>query len=75
MMDSDAVPRGPMQTALERKMLEEAREARRREREGFSDEVSAERRALAAEHAEAQRQLEASRAELLALKSRWVSPK
>ena len=60
------------QTALERKMLEEAREARRREREGFASEVAAERRALALENAEAQRSLEANRAELLALKSRWA---
>ena len=53
-------------------MLEEAREARRREREGFASEVAAERRALALENAEAQRSLEANRAELLALKSRWA---
>jgi phage shock protein A len=58
------------QTALERKLLEEARDARRKEREGFNAEVSAERRALAQEHADMQRQLEASRAELMALKSR-----
>ena len=60
-----------LQTSLERKLLEEAREARRKEREGFNDDVAAERRALAQEHADMQRQLEACRAELLALKSRW----
>ncbi|GAX76032.1 hypothetical protein CEUSTIGMA_g3475.t1 [Chlamydomonas eustigma] len=61
-----------MQTAMERQLLEEAREARRKERESFLDEVSRERRGMAAEKADMQRQLEASRAELLALKSRVI---
>lgn len=51
-------------------MLEEAREARRREREDLLTEVTTERRRLATEYSETQRQLDAARQELLAVRSR-----
>ncbi len=53
-------------------MLEDAREARRRERESFMSEVAMERKTLATENAELQRRLDASRAELLSLKTKCV---
>lgn len=63
---------GLTQVAIERKLLEEAREARRREREEFISEVAAERRTLAQENADTMRQLDAARSELLQLKTRYM---
>ena len=65
-----AVPCRAPQVSLERRLLEEAREARRREREDFITEVSTERRRLAQEYSDTQRQLDAARSELLMLKTR-----
>ncbi len=59
-----------LQIAMERRLLEEAREARRKEREELLSEVTAERRRLAAEYSDTQRQLDAARGEVLALRSR-----
>lgn len=55
---------------MERKLLEEARDARRKEREALISEVSGDRRALANENADMLRQLDAARAELLQLKAK-----
>ncbi|KAG2438502.1 hypothetical protein HXX76_005053 [Chlamydomonas incerta] len=60
------------QVAMERRLLDEAREARRREREDLLTEVTTERRRLATEYSETQRQLDAARQELLAVRSRLV---
>ncbi|MEW5299027.1 MAG: hypothetical protein WDW36_002082 [Sanguina aurantia] len=60
------------QVALERQLLEEARECRRKERESLIGEVAAERRRVADENSAAGRQLEAARAELRVVQMRMV---
>ncbi|PNH09060.1 hypothetical protein TSOC_004371, partial [Tetrabaena socialis] len=50
-----------VQLAMERRLLEEAREGRRKEREELLSEVTVERRRLAGEYADTQRQLDAAR--------------